>query len=130
MCGANEESEIHILKNCPAACIVSQKLGGSSVFNLSNNPVMEWVLENIESGDVLRGEEWPRVFAVVCWWLWRWHNERCFNNEPRIPVDQVSFIFARVGLIKQAMERGYMLCSIKEAKGEGNMLILDGCNLT
>lgn len=42
---------------------------------------------------------------MACWWLWRWRNERCFNEGPKIPIDQVSFILARVKQIREAFER-------------------------
>lgn len=45
------------------------------------------------------------VFSITCWWLWRWRNARSFDSNPNIPIDQLSFIFARVGTVKKAFER-------------------------
>lgn len=69
----------------------------------------DWILKNIEEGAAVRGNEWPRAFVVTSWWLWRWRNERSFSTVPNIPLDQVSFLFARLGEIKRAMERAESL---------------------
>ena len=50
------------------------------------------------------GEVWSRLFTVTCWWLWKWRNERCFRSVPNIPMDQLSFIFARIKQIDLAMK--------------------------
>ena len=51
------------------------------------------------------GDDWCRVFTITCWWLWKWRNERSFKSAPSIPVDQISFSYARVKQIELAMRR-------------------------
>ena len=68
-------------------------------------PLKEWLLGNIEKRIMRSDEDWPQMFSVTCWWLWRWRNERCFKSEPRIPLDQVSFIVARLKDVREACSR-------------------------
>lgn len=105
VCGAAEETAEHVVRLCLAAKSVWQKLG---VLNIQFQDTMmfsDWILKNIEEGTAIRGSEWPREFVVTCWWLWRWRNEKSFNSTPSIPLDQASFLFARIGEIKRAVER-------------------------
>lgn len=53
----------------------------------------------------MSGEGCLRIFAVTCWWLWKWRNKISFNPSPKILVDQLSFIFARFKQIEVAMMR-------------------------
>ena len=104
VCGEVEENTKHILRRCPVARILWRKLGLIEDHSLEETDLEKWILKNIHK-DSRMGSEWPKVFSVTCWWLWRWRNDRSFNRNPSIPVDQVSFIFSRVGEIKAAMER-------------------------
>lgn len=45
------------------------------------------------------------MFCSTLWWLWKWRNARVFEREPEIPVDQLGFIVAKVGMIAQALAR-------------------------
>ena len=104
VCGEVEENSEHIIRDCPAARVVWSKItsndqGGSRV------SFRDWIIDNIGKQAAVKGDEWPTVFAMTCWWLWRWRNERSFERTPSIPVDQVSFISARVGTVKRALDR-------------------------
>lgn len=40
------------------------------------------------AGNLNKGEEWARIFAVTCWWQWYWRNKLLFQEgfvEPRCP---------------------------------------------
>lgn len=90
---------------CPVARILWNKLGLQMRREYNSLHFSDWLLHNLKEGATNMGSEWPRVFAITCWWLWRWRNDRSFNRSPSIPLDQVSFIFLRVGEIKKAMEQ-------------------------
>ena len=106
VCGEVEENTIHILRDCPAASRIWKLLRVDTDDMGWNIPLRDWLLGNIEHRNLKIEEGWAQIFSVACWWLWRWRNERCFNVDPRIPVDQVSFIFARLKQIREAYEQG------------------------
>lgn len=104
-CGEVEDSSLHILRDCPVAKILWRKLGVRLGGSQWRGNLKEWLAGNFrEEGDV-NGEVWSRLFTITFWWLWKWRNERSFQTTPKIPVDQMSFIFARAKQIKLAMSR-------------------------
>lgn len=105
VCGEVEENTSHILRDCPMARVVWRKMEVPQRVYMNRASISEWISSNLtmEAGNI--GKEWARVFAVTCWWLWRWRNERCFKDRPQVPVDQVSFIMVRVGEIVDAMRK-------------------------
>ena len=105
VCGEIEENTIHILRDCLAAKRVWRLLGVQTDDLIWRIPLRDWLLGNIEKRNLQSDEGWPTLFSVTCWWLWRWRNERSFNAEPRIPIDQVSFVFARVKEVRDAFLR-------------------------
>ncbi|KAJ8438829.1 hypothetical protein Cgig2_023021 [Carnegiea gigantea] len=56
VCEAKEEDLVHILRDCPPACLIWKTSGSSTEPN------------------------WPIKFAIATWWL-RWRNARVFNQE-------------------------------------------------
>lgn len=62
-----------------------------------------WLAHNFRGDSTVEGEVGSRIFTITCWWLWKWRNERSFNASPKIPVDQLSFVFARLKQIEFAM---------------------------
>lgn len=102
VCGEVEENTIHILRDCPAARLIWKRLNVDTDDLAWKIPLRDWLLGNIEQRNLKSEEGWAQIFSVVCWWIWRWRNERSFNDDPKIPMDQVSFIFARIKQIKEA----------------------------
>lgn len=64
---------------------------------------MTWVLRHLSESEVRA--EWSRMFAVTCWWLWKWRNERSFKESPSIPIDPLAFLLTRVGEIQRVMSK-------------------------
>ncbi|KAL2935657.1 hypothetical protein RDABS01_018775 [Bienertia sinuspersici] len=104
ICGANEESVDHILRQCLAATAIWRKFPGVHDYELFVKDFDSWLVEN-GCADNTRDEDWPIVVTTTLWWIWKWRNKRCFESEPIIPVDQIGFIMAKVGLVKRAIER-------------------------
>ena len=100
-CGEVEENTLHILRDCPTARLVWRKLGVSLTHEVWQGPIKVWLGKQLASG--ADNEEWNRLFPIACWWLWKWRNERAFKPSPSIPVDQRSFILARVKQVALAM---------------------------
>ena len=105
VCGEVEENTAHILRECPAALMVWRKLGVELRTVTWRLPLKDWILLNLESVKDETDGNWAQLFSVTVWWLWRWRNERVFNSSPSIPIDQVSFILARVHQIKSAFNK-------------------------
>ena len=108
VCGEVEEHTLNILRDCPTARVVWRKLGMASMNPSWNGSLKEWILHNIEAGIHENNEGWPQVFSVAVWWLWKWCNDQIFNENPRMPLDQVCFIMARVHQVKVALTSGMM----------------------
>ena len=104
-CGEVEENTLHILRDCPAARLVWRNLGVDVDVASWNNSLKEWLAKNFGGGAEMAMEDWGRCFTIACWWLWKWRNERTFNSTPSIPIDQRSFILARVKQVELAMTR-------------------------
>ncbi|WCJ29871.1 Polynucleotidyl transferase ribonuclease H-like superfamily protein [Euphorbia peplus] len=53
--------------------------------------------------DCYLGHSRSVLFAIVCWWLWRWRNKLVFDSNTSHEVQKINFI------LKQAKEYGLML---------------------
>lgn len=105
VCGEVEENTAHILRDCPTAIMVWGKLG-VELRNVSwRLPLKDWLLINLESVKDEKDGNWGQLFSITVWWLWRWRNERVFSSASSIPIDQVSFILARVHQVRKAFNR-------------------------
>lgn len=81
LCTGREEDWIHVLRNCPVACMVWSELNplsnlaGFLTMNLDN-----WLVDNIrDSTRCADATPWNVRFSISCWLLWRWRNERIFT---------------------------------------------------
>ena len=104
-CGEVEENTSHIIRDCPAARLVWRRLGVPLGDARWRGSIKVWLANQFGSGTGVNNDDWKRVFALTCWWLWKWRNERAFNSSSNIPVDQRSFILARVKQVELAMSR-------------------------
>ena len=104
VCGYVEENIDHILRRCPATTVVWRSLGWDGEGSFINEDFKGWLTRNLSLKACKKGEEWPRAFAMTCWWLWKWRNERIFAVNPRIPIDQGAFLMARCREVCRAFE--------------------------
>lgn len=74
-----------------------------------SKPFLEWVTYNLKENNQTWVEDWHIVFATTLWWVWKWRNLRCFNDNVDVPFDQYAFLMARVGEIKRAMVKEDLL---------------------
>lgn len=97
ICGQDEESSLHILRDCAAAKLVWRKIGGnSSTPEFWVNDIKEWITTNIDHQNMFEKEDWPTRFSIVLWWLWRWRNCYVFGRQHEIPVDIEPFLQLRL----------------------------------
>ncbi|KAJ8450543.1 hypothetical protein Cgig2_020180 [Carnegiea gigantea] len=87
-CGMEEESTLHLLRDCEAATRIWKQLVlvkyHATFFTLQ---LRDWMMLNLKQTRATK-HKWPMMFATTVWWLWRWRNIRCFENpafEPQRP---------------------------------------------
>lgn len=105
ICGELDESTLHILRSCPAARCVWNKVGGpanSQAFY--QGELKSWVTSNLEYNNGDTDVDWPIYFCTTLWWIWRWRNCYVFNRGDEIPVDARAFIRVRVDETKRSLE--------------------------
>lgn len=83
LCGDDAETVIHVLRDCSQAKQVWASFVPNqyrvSFFSL---PLMEWISYNLIEHEIGRRiPNWRRRFVITCWFLWRWRNDRLFNDQ-------------------------------------------------
>lgn len=82
-CGNEVETINHIFRSCEKASTIWHALLPNNDTNRLNGMVFnDWIMANLE-GKISRSDkrDWPNSFAVSLWWIWRWRNDRAFNNK-------------------------------------------------
>lgn len=93
ICGGEDESTLHILRDCPAAKSVWRKLEGfANLSSFYQGGLHEWIRNNLEFESI---ETWPTIFAISTWWLWRWRNMLMFDRRNEILLDLIAFLKVR-----------------------------------
>lgn len=86
-CKKGREDILHVLQDCPYAKIVWRRLvpyeRRAQFFSKS---WQRWIHDNC-SHTGSKGEEhqWLEIFAVCCWFLWKWRNLHLHNHDFKIP---------------------------------------------
>ncbi|OMO83130.1 hypothetical protein COLO4_22677 [Corchorus olitorius] len=90
LCNHHLEDTIHTLRDCNNAAPIWNSLMMDIRFDCcKNKPLKEWftfnlvTCKNLSFGDW----NWPVVFAIVCWQVWKWRNAKVFSNHS-IPLDK------------------------------------------
>ncbi|XP_031096925.1 uncharacterized protein LOC116001176 [Ipomoea triloba] len=86
--GHSEDCE-HLFRRCgEAKAIWSAAYGPTLVAALGHLGWKEWLTTNLR-GEKRMGfaEWWPERFSIRLWWLWKWRNDKVFNNRS-LPFDQ------------------------------------------
>lgn len=74
ICEDQDESIIHILKDCKAAREVWRQVGGpANAVSFKSRTLQKWLIKNIKYQNRLdlAPETWHVFFAILVWWLWR-----------------------------------------------------------
>ncbi|CAN1818735.1 Putative ribonuclease H protein At1g65750 [Linum perenne] len=76
VCPEQEETVLHVLRDCPLASATWELLAFPSD-NLAffQTPLLPWI------EDFIRRPELSLLFGVTCWFLWRYRNDRVFNGK-------------------------------------------------
>lgn len=99
-----EESTLHILRNCPAARSVWRKIGKQAGLpSFFQGELKAWIMSNLKFIDDSENESWSILFCTALWWIWRWRNCYVFWRSNDIPVDVGGFLKVRVEETKRSL---------------------------
>ncbi|CAN1836512.1 Putative ribonuclease H protein At1g65750, partial [Linum perenne] len=100
VCPGQEESVLHVLRDCPLASATWELLALSSGDQtFFQTPLLPWIERFI------RKPELCLLFGVTCWWLWRAQNDRVFNNKLTTAESLTQHIQVWVALVGDTLER-------------------------
>lgn len=73
VCNGAPESIIHLLRDCPKAAEVWEKLVGRKEARfMASVDRKDWLSRNINGKVKTRfNNEWPNLFTITVWWLWK-----------------------------------------------------------
>lgn len=106
-CHGKEESMAHILRDCSHNEDVWTALVRRDRWRKwrQTNP-RQWLVQNImEKDQPATNCEWPRMFVITSWWLWRWRNGRVFNSES---VETHRKIIAQIREAEKEISRAFL----------------------
>lgn len=97
-CNLNEdETLLHLLRDCPTARHIWQSVGKSVNYpSFYSGNLEEWMIKNLQAEGLIHSDKWPSTFAITLWWNWRWRNLLTFGRAQDIPVDVGSFLAKKV----------------------------------
>ena len=117
VCGAPEESTIHILRDCPLARMVWKTLGGPAVASAFYTPsIKEWITMNLTHNEDTDFPVWTTLFCLSVWWIWKWRNCIVFGRNQEVPQDIGAFLQVRYDETRRCIERALGYESMGEAK--------------
>ncbi|MBA0864491.1 hypothetical protein Goshw_003509 [Gossypium schwendimanii] len=85
ICGTTEESILRVLRDYCKACEVCKQIILVGVWPLNfSTSLFEWVTANLRNDfELAFGEvDWPSLFGIICWKLWKQRNSWVFQGEP------------------------------------------------
>lgn len=115
VCRADEESTMHILRDCPLAKVVWKCTGGpADISSFYTTPLKQWITDNInhQEGDDMPC--WETYFCLSLWWIWRWRNNVVFGRSHENPIEFGAFLKVRYAEARRSIEGD------KEGKARGH----------
>ncbi|CAJ2657953.1 unnamed protein product [Trifolium pratense] len=104
ICGNDEETVIHTLRDCMFATRIWIKLVSSNQITnfFSSFDCREWIFMNLNKRDIGSQEgSWQSIFMVACWHLWNWRNKAIFEEDFQRPNDPSQVILRMTKDIEQ-----------------------------
>jgi len=74
ICGGQEETLFHCMRDCKFSAVIWRKIGFSSLQFFSANSMVTWLKDGANCS---RSTE----FLTGLWWLWRHRNNMCLENQ-------------------------------------------------
>ncbi|CAJ2630361.1 unnamed protein product [Trifolium pratense] len=104
ICGNDDETVIHTLRDCMFATRIWIKLVSSNQITnfFSSFDCREWIFMNLNKRDIGSQEgSWQSIFMVACWHLWNWRNKAIFEEDFQRPNDPSQVILRMTKDIEQ-----------------------------
>ena len=83
ICHQEEESLVHLFRDCTAASQIWTALAHDEVLN--NGQVLDfkgWLIYNLTQVNSLEFQsKWGELFAIALWWIWKWRCNLVFRQE-------------------------------------------------
>ncbi|KAL2898889.1 hypothetical protein RDABS01_023971 [Bienertia sinuspersici] len=106
-CQGDEETLIHMLRDCPVAREIWRQVGGSSRYNhFFQGDLNTWLVNNLKAEGLSYSNQWPTYFAITIWWTWRWRNCVAFGKSEEVPLNIRDFLYSRAEEQIRAMKLG------------------------
>ncbi|CAN1179882.1 Aldehyde oxidase 4 [Linum perenne] len=100
VCPEEEETVLHVLRDCPLASATWELLAfPSDNHSFFQTPLLPWI------EDFIRRPELSLLFGVTCWFLWRYRNDRVFNGKLTTAVTLTRHIQAWLALEGDTLNR-------------------------
>ena len=81
LCKNEDETILHVLRDCPAAAgLWTKGVIPSRQHHFFNLPLLEWLYENLARDKPGDGSQWPTIFALTVWWCWKWRYGYVFGD--------------------------------------------------
>ncbi|CAN1137136.1 Putative ribonuclease H protein At1g65750 [Linum perenne] len=91
---------MHVLRDCPLASATWELLAfPSDNLTFFQTPLLPWI------EDFIMRPELSLLFRVICWFLWRYRNDRVFNDKLTTAVTLTRHIQAWVALVGDTLDR-------------------------
>lgn len=94
-CHGNEETLLHCLRDCAMASRIWRHLGFNVDPFFQQTEVLSWLKQGASGPDAT-------LFIACVWWIWKYRNAICFNNE--------AITFPRLLLSIQNLDQIFKIC--------------------
>lgn len=106
VCGAEEETTLHILRDCPIARMVWNLLGGpAATQEFYERALKDWVTSSLKHQEETGYPIWATLFCLSIWWIWKWRNNIVFGRNHEVPQDIGGFLQVRYDETRWSIER-------------------------
>lgn len=95
VCSRATEDQLHVLRDCPRATQLWRNLVPRPAWRkfFSYNWRRWWNANVIHDQDLTPQVDWTEIFAVGCWFLWKWRNSSVHDEFFTLPRDMVGEIY-------------------------------------
>lgn len=116
VCGAEEETTLHMLRDCPLARMVWKLLRGpAATRDFYEKALKEWVTSSLTHQEDADYPIWATLFCLSNWWVWRWRNCLVFGRNNEVPQDIGGFLQVRYNETRRSIERALGYTSMELA---------------
>ena len=106
VCGADEETTLHILRDYPIARMVWRHLGGpTNLHAFYSHNLKDWISSNLQHQEASGYPIWATLFCISSWWIWKCRNCLVFGRNHEVPQDIGGFIQVRYDETRRSIEK-------------------------